>query len=60
MFLEPIRINRAYRCRVQAGLTVVRRSPAGAMITIPFTVQESVSGRLAQTGTVTLLYVLER
>ncbi len=59
-FVEPIRTGVAYRCRVQAGLTVVRKAPQGAMITIPFIVQESASELLVQTGTVTLIFVPER
>ena len=60
VFVAPIRTGVSYRCRVQAGLTSVIKSTQGAMVTIPFTVQESVSGELAQAGTVTLLYVLQR
>ena len=60
VFVVPIRTGVTYRCRVQAGLTVVRKSPAGAMVTIPFTVVESGEGSMVQAGTVTLLYVIER
>lgn len=59
IFVQPIRTGVSYRCRVQAGLTSVIRSKQGAMVTIPFVVQESAAGVLVQAGTVTLLYVLE-
>lgn len=59
-FLEPIRAGVAYRCRVQAGLMKVRKSPVGAMFTIPLIVQESKSGLLVQTGLVTLIFVPDK
>ena len=58
IFVCPIETGVTYRCRVQAGLTTVIRSKQGAMVSIPFVVQES-AGPLVQAGTVTLLYVLE-
>ncbi len=58
IFVRPIRTGVTYRCRVQAGLTSVIKSRQGAMVSIPFVVQES-EGPLVQSGTVTLLYVLE-
>jgi acyl dehydratase len=58
IFVRPIETGVTYRCRVQAGLTTVIRSKQGAMVSIPFVVQES-AGPLVQAGTVTLLYVLD-
>ena len=60
VFLEPIRTGVAYRCRVQAGLMKNTTSPMGAMMTIPLIVQESVTGKLVQTGTVTLLFIPDK
>ncbi len=59
IFVRPIRVGSSYRCRVQARWTSVIRSRQGAMVSIPFVVQESGGSDLVQSGTVTLLYVLE-
>jgi len=59
-FLEPIRAGVAYRCRVQAGLMRNTKGPMGAMMTIPLIVQESESGKLVQTGVVTLIFIPEK
>lgn len=59
-FLEPIKTDVAYRCRVQAGLMKVRKSPMGAMFTIPLIVQESATSLLVQTGVVTLIFVPDK
>jgi len=59
-FVAPIETGVAYRCRVQAGLMKVRKSPMGAMFTIPLLVQESATSKLVQTGVVTLIFVPDK
>ncbi len=60
VFYMPVEVDTPYRCRIQAGRTVVRHSAVGSHVTIPFVVEIPEDSTLVSTGACVLLYAFDR